>query len=429
MTTHEARYRYRLRVGPSEALALKGVFDSCKFVWNQALGRWSDLWRYEHLSLSHKDMCAELTDWRSRFEWLAASPSVPQQQVLRDLSRSISAFLDKSNPAGRPTFKKRGDLFATARWTKSGFKVAGTGLELSKPGCRGDRLEVAVAGRRLPLRVVWSRPLPSEPTSVTIKRDVLGHYWASFVVRVEVTESPTSRTGRCSGLDLGLSMFATTEDPSTDIANPRFARAAAKAMARSQRNVASKKMGSANRAKAKGRLARVAAQVANQRADFAHKAARALLASYDTIGVEELAVKNMMASGKRAGDKRSSGRARRCKAGLNRAIADAAWSQFRSALEWQATKAGKEIVAFPAKDTTQRCSCCGTKAKPRIELSDRVFECRVCGLVLGRDRNSARNLNPLRIGASAGGSEPVDAAAPEGVDGKKTKIPAGTLAA
>ena len=429
MATHEARYRYRLRVSPSEALALKGVFDSCKFVWNQALGRWSDLWRHEHLSFSYKDMDAELTDWRSRFEWLAATPSVPQQQVLRDLSRSISAFFNKKNPAGRPCFKKRRDLFATARWTKNGFKVAGTGLGLKRRGCPGDRLEVAVGGRRLPLRVVWSRPLPSEPASVTIKRDAVGHYWASFVVQVEVADIPTSPTGVSTGLDVGLSTFATTEDARTDIANPRFARAAAKALARSQRNVASMQKGSANRARAKRRLARVAAQVANQRADFAHKAARALLASYDTIGVEDLAVKNMMASAKRAGDERRTARKCRYKAGLNRSIADAGWSQFRSVLEWQATKAGKEIVAFPAKDTTQTCSCCGTKAKPRMELSDRVFRCWACGLVLGRDRNSARNLNPLRIRVSAGGSEPVDAVAPEGAEGKKTKIPAGALAA
>jgi putative transposase len=429
VVAHEARYRYRLRVSPKEALALRGVFDSCKFVWNQALGRWGDLWRHEHLLLSYKDMDAELTDWRGRFEWLAASPSVPQQQVLRDLSRSISAFFDKSNPASRPTYKRRRDLFATARWSKNGFRVAGTGLGLKRPGGPADRLEIAVAGGRLALRVVWSRPLPCEPTSVTIKRDALGNYWASFVVRIEVPSSPISPTGGCSGLDLGLSTFATTEDPSSDIPNPRFARAAAKALARSQRSFASKQMGSANRAKAKRRVARVAARTANQRADFAHKAARALLASYDTIGVEELAVKNMMASSKRMPEKKRFRQMRRCKAGLNRSIADAAWSQFRSVLEWQATKAGKDIVAVPAKDTTQRCSCCGTKAKPRIELSDRVFRCRACGLVLGRDRNSARNLNPLRIGALAGGSEPVDAAVPEGADGKKTKIPAGTLAA
>ena len=70
-----------------------------------------------------------------------------------------------------------------------------------------------------------------------------------------------------------------------------------------------------------------------------------------------------------------------------------------------------------------------SEAKPRIELSDRVYRCRVCGLVLGRDRNAARNLNPDRIGTPVGGSEPAGVAVPVGNDGKKPKVPAGTLAA
>ncbi len=413
MASHEARYRYRLRVNPAEAEALKGVFDSCRFVWNQALGRWNDLWRYEGVSLRLASADKELTDWRSRFEWLAAQPSVPEQQVLRDLFASVSAFFDKSNPAGRPNFKKRQSGYATARWTKNGFKVEGTGL-----GLASDRLEVATAEGRLPLRVVWSRPLPSTPTSVTIYRDRGGRYWASFVVRVEVPLAPVAATGRATGLDVGLSTFATTEDPAHDIENPRFARRAARALARSQRNTARKQRGSKNRARAKTRQARVAATIANQRADFHHKTARRLVADYDRIGVEDLRVKNMSKKGKG-----------RHKSGLNRSIADAGWGQSRRTLEWQATKAGKDVVALPARNTTQKCSSCGAKAKPRIELSDRVFRCRECGLVLGRDRNAARNLNPDRIGTPAGGSEPAGVAVPVGDDGSKPKVPAGTLAA
>ncbi len=141
MVVHEARYRYRLRVNRREADLLQGVFDSCRFVWNQALGRWNDLWRDEGVSLRLPGADRELTDWRSRFDWLAEQPSVPEQQVLRDLFASVSAFFEKKNPAGRPNFKTRRLGYATARWTKNGFKVAGTGL-----GRAGDRLEVAAAG-------------------------------------------------------------------------------------------------------------------------------------------------------------------------------------------------------------------------------------------------------------------------------------------
>jgi len=147
----ETRYTYRLRVNEGQARSLQQVFHARRFVWNTALGRWSDLWRHEQCTLGLADMSRELTDWRSRFDWLAAVPVTPQQQVLRDLDRSIRAFYDNKNPAGRPRFKKKGS-HSSARWTKNGF------------GLDGDRLSVAVAGGRAHLRVVWSRLLPSAPT-------------------------------------------------------------------------------------------------------------------------------------------------------------------------------------------------------------------------------------------------------------------------
>ena len=94
----ETRYTYRLRVNEGQARSLQQVFDACRFVWNTALGRWSDLWRHEQSTLGLADMSGELTDWRSRFDWLA--PVTPQQQVLRDLDKSIRAFYDNRAPAG-----------------------------------------------------------------------------------------------------------------------------------------------------------------------------------------------------------------------------------------------------------------------------------------------------------------------------------------
>lgn len=401
----EVRYRYRLRVSRSQAVLLQAVFDACRFVWNQTLGRWEALWRHESVSFGYADASRELTDWRSRFEWLAEQPSVPQQQVMRDLYRSISAFFDNTNPARRPRFKRKG-THATARWTRQGFTVSGSGL-----GRPSDRLEVATSAGRVRLRVVWSRPLPSPPTSVTIYRDAAGRWWASFVVRIEVPAGPVHWTGRATGLDVGLDTFATVEDPTYDILNPRLARARAKALARSHRHLARKQQGAANRAKARRRRARIEAKTAAQRADFHHKAARDLLRVYDRIGVEDLAVKHLTASGGRR------------KAGLNRSIADASWTGFLRVLAWQATKAGKQVVLVPAGGSTQQCSSCGAKAKPRLALSDRVFSCQHCGLVLERDRNAARNLHPdhprnHRLGCTGAGD-----------DGSKTLVPVGTPAA
>ena len=119
----------------------------------------------------------------------------------------------------------------------------------------------------------------------------------------------------------------------------------------------------------------------------------------------------------------------RCKSGLNRSISDAGWSQFRKILIWQAIKTGKQVVVLTAYNTTQKCSSCAAIAKPRIELSDRVFNCKECGLVLDRDRNAARNLNPVRTGVFLGGANPKNIVVPVDDDSNKTKVRAQTTAA
>jgi transposase len=243
--------------------------------------------------LSYVAACKELTDWRSRFEWLAEQPSTPQQQVLRDLYRAIAAFFNKSNPVGRPRFKSRKAGYATARWTKCGFAVSGSGL-----GLPDDRLEVGTSAGRIRLRVVWSRPLPSPPSSVTVYRDPAGRWWASFVVRIEAPAQPLPLTGQATGLDLGLATFATTCDAESDIPNPRLARAQAKALARSQRKSARTRQGSAHRARARRCRARIEAKTAAQRVDFHHKAARGLVGAYDRIGVENLAIRHLSRRGR-----------------------------------------------------------------------------------------------------------------------------------
>ena len=224
MVTTEVRYNYRLRVSDQDRRLLKGVYDACRTVWNRALGDWAERWTTEGHHVSYAEASKGLTARRKALDWLRAQPQNPQEQVLRDLYHSIGTFFDKTNPAGRPAFKAKRRGYATARWTKNGFKVSGSGF-----GHVGDRLEVATAGGRRALRVVWSRPLPSAPSSVTVYQDRGGRWFASFVVRVEIPGQPVLPTGKATGLDIGLTTFATTEDPSSDVVNPRFARRAATA--------------------------------------------------------------------------------------------------------------------------------------------------------------------------------------------------------
>jgi putative transposase len=382
----EVRYRYRLRVSRQQAVALDQVYATNRFVWNQMVGRWNDLWRHEGESCFERDMHRELTDLRSRFEWLDACPVTPQQQVIRDLGKAIRGFFDPTSPARRPRYRSKRRPVTSARWTTRGFRVD-----------RG-RLCVAVAGGRIKLRVVWSRALPSEPKSVTVCRDPAGRWFASFVVRIEPDERV--HTGRSTGADVGLTTFVTTVDPDHDIPNPRFARRAARDLAQANRALARTEKESKGRERARQRLAKVHARTADRRRDHHHKTARDLARAFDVIGIEDLRVANMVRNRH-----------------LARSIADAGWAEWATILEHQARKAGSTVVRMDARNTTQTCSGCGTKAKVRLGLKDRVFCCQSCGLVMDRDRNAARNLDPGR-------TEPG-----ESDDGSKTIVPVGTAAA
>jgi putative transposase len=259
-----------------------------------------------------------------------------------------------------------------------------------------------------------------------VLRDSVGHYWASFVVTVQVPDEPVVRTGRSTGLDLGLAIFATTEDPATDVGNPRFLRQNSRVIVKGQRRMERRSKGSARYERARIDVAKTHQKVANQRRDFHHNAARGLVSAYDRVGVEDKIAKNLLRRPRVKPDPRRQGRflpnGAAALAGRHRSIADAGWAAFVEILSWQLRKAGGELVRLSAYATTQRCSRCGAKAKPRMELSDRVFNCYACGLVIGRDRNAARNLHPAqpvnRLGCSG-----------VGVEGSKTDFPEGTSAA
>jgi putative transposase len=399
----KVRYNYRLRVNAKVAGLLKEVHDSCRFVWNQALGRWGDLWRYEGVSYSYADADHELTDWRSRFEWLAEQPSVPQQQVLRDLFKAVSAFFDKSNPAGRPKFKKKGS-YKSARWTKSGFSVTGTGK-----GAPRDRLSVATRAGRVEIPVVWSRQLPSGPTSVTVYQDAVGHWYASFVVEVAVPETPLPMTTRTTGLDVGLTTLGTVVDEWMDMDNPRHLKRASKVLSKRRRSF-SKRTSPKHKEAARHKVAKAEDKLKCARLDYDHKQAGKLFAYYDAVGYEgDLAPKDMARKAKPKPDPDKPGHylqnGQSKKRGLNRSVADAAWGQFLRVLAFQAVKLGKFAIPYPKSGTTQDCSGCGTKAKSRLELKDRVFSCDQCGYSAPRDRNSARNLDPRRRGWTGRGDE------------------------
>jgi putative transposase len=103
------------------------------------------------------------------------------------------------------------------------------------------------------------------------------------------------------------------------------------------------------------------------------------------LGVRKLA--NMTRSAK--GTLSAPGKRVRQKAGLNRAVLDAAFARFRRQLEYKLAWRGGRVVLVPPAYTSQRCLCCGAFNNPD---SSEIYACAACGLRIDRDLNAARNI-------------------------------------
>jgi putative transposase len=372
------RYRYRIDPTGNQRQALARAFGCARVVFNDAL-RERERAHAAGEQVSDTEVqrrVVTLAKQTPERAWLGEVASVALVQACQDARRAYRNWFAslsgsrKGRRVGHPRFRsKRGRQ--SIRLTRNGFALHGARLYVAKVG---------------DVRVRWSRPLPSVPSSVTVIRDPDGRYYASFVVERDATPLPP--VGRVAGVDLGLTWFATVaaSDGTTEqVANPRYLRAAQRRLARAQRRLARKQRGSANRAKARHRVAVAHRRVHDRRADHHHKLALRLIRENQTVAVEDLAVAGL------------------ARTRLARSVHDAGWASFIRLLEQKAAQHGRHVLKVDRwAPTSQTCSVCAAKDGPK-PLSVRSWGCQGCGVVHDRDVNAARNI--LNILVAAGPAE------------------------
>ncbi len=361
-------YNYRLDPQPRHRAALGKAFGCARVVFNDALAAREAAHQAGEPYITDGDLSARLTAIKKAPEraWLNEVSSAVLQQALADLNMAYRNFFTsltgkRMGPkVAKPRFRSRKDHRQAIRFTANArFRVLPNGkLRLPKIG-------------DVPVR--WSRPLPARPSSVTLIKDAAGRYFASFVVETRPAVLPEAET--VIGIDLGLSHFAVLSD-GRKICAPQFLRRAEKLLKRRQRDLSRKCAGGrANRAKARRKVARAHAKVADARRDFHHQLTTRLIRENQAVAVEDLAVKAL-------------GRTR-----LAKSVHDAGWSSFVAMLEYKARLYGREFHRIGRfTPTTQTRSLCGVKngRKPLHVRARR--RCWACGVWLDRDINAAVNV-------------------------------------
>ena len=364
-------YKYRFYPAPEQAALLIRTFGCVRFVYNRALAERSRAWTQEQRRVTFADTCRMLTAWKQDPEtaWLYEVSNVALQQGLQHLQQACVNFWAKR--AKYPHFKSKHKSRASATFTTSGFSFRDGRIKLAKMNA--------------PLDIRWSRPLPegAEPSTVTVSRDAAGRWHISILVEEAIEPLPVA--GTAVGIDAGITSLVTLST-GEKIVNPKHERRDRARLALAQRRFARKQKGSANRAKAKVKTARVYARITDRRRDFLHKLSTRIIRENQTVIIEDLSVRNMVRNHS-----------------LARAISDASWSELRRQLEYKADWYGRAVIAvdrfYPSSKT---CSACGVTAA-KMPLNIREWTCASCGTIHDRDVNAALNIRAAGLAVLACG--------------------------
>jgi putative transposase len=351
-------YKFRLWTNSNQERELSIMLETHRRLYNAALAQRE--WFYDEwqISRSYEDQSGWFKDERKTNAYFDRLNFSSAQGTLRRLDKAFQNFFRRvkaGEEPGYPRFK------GVDRFNSILFPSHGDGIRL-----KGNRLRVQHVGT---IRVCLHREVEGKIKTLSLKREA--DKWF-LVLACEVPEP--QKVGNILpvvGIDVGLTHFATTSE-GEKIDNPRFLNAELPELRRAQRSLWRKKKGGSNRRKARCKVRKLHARVANLRHEHRHKVSNDLISRYGRIAVESLNVQGMVRNPR-----------------LARAINDAGWSAFVATLTHKAERAGGEVKQVSPNGTSQECSACGEDVPKALHV--RVHRCG-CGLVIDRDHNAALNI-------------------------------------
>ncbi|MFC0323202.1 RNA-guided endonuclease InsQ/TnpB family protein [Gallibacterium melopsittaci] len=362
-------FKFEIMPNGSQIRRIKQFCGCARFVFNRALAWQNEQYEQDNrFKFSYTKIANLLPQWKKEFVWLKECHSQVLQQSLKDLESAFKNFFQQR--ADFPKFKKKG--------LKERFRFP-----------QGCKLEQQNHRLYLP-KIGWvcyrnSRDIVGEIKNVTVSQKC-GRYFVSIQTEFEY-EISTHKGGEI-GIDMGVARFATLSNG--EFFEPLNAFKTYKGkLAKRQRQLKNKVKFSQNWQKLKAKIAKLHHKIANCRKDFLHQTSSKISKNHAMIYIEDLQVSNMSKSAK--GTLEAPGKNVAAKSGLNQAILDQSWFEFRRQLDYKTQWQGGFLVAVPAQNTSRTCPCCGHVAKENRQTQAN-FECVECGYTENADVVGALNV-------------------------------------
>ncbi len=366
-------YQYRLYPTPRQESLLDKNLNECCWLYNHFLEQRKTTYETVGKNITFHEQCKTLPKLKESRPSLKIVHSQVLQNVAARIDSGFQAFFRRIKAGEKPGYPR----FKINRRYHS-FTYPQTGFTCNKDSITLFRVGV--------IKAAIHRWIRGTPKTCTIKRSSTGKWYAYFVCEIEAPKLLPANNKQV-GIDVGLTTFATLSDK-TEIKRQRFFKTDEKELAKAQRKFAKEKPGTPEHTRRRKPVARIYERVTFRRHNFAHQESRKVVNKYGFIAVEDLEVNRMMHNN--------------C---LAKGMIDTAWSLFFILVFYKAANAGRIAVRVNPAYTTQDCSKCGHRQK--MPLSERMYSCPCCRLVIDRDLNAS--LNILRLGLQSVGNQSLEA--------------------
>ena len=356
----EKAYKYRIYPNKKQQELIQKTFGCTRFVYNYYLNKRKEMYENDKTTFTYNMCSKDLTSLKKDLEWLKEVDSVGLQSSLKDLDYAYQKFFKEH--VGYPKFKSKKNRYKSYKTknTNNCLDFINKHIKLPKLGL------VNVRDKQIPQGRILNATISQEPN---------GHYYCSLCCTdIEFQQYP--KTNKNVGIDLGIYDFAILSDR-IKIENPQFYEQSEKKLAKLQRELSRKTIGSSRWEKARLKVAKLQKHIANQRNDFLQKLTTTIVSNYDVIAIEDLDVKSMKETDSKTRNKR---------------VGDVSWSEFRRMLTYKSQWYGKELSVIDRYyPSSQICHVCGHRDGKKSE-DIRFWICPHCHSELDRDINAAINI-------------------------------------